>query len=182
MTSQLVKKIQDRARSLAIQNGAIPSTVQIIESEAIPIAYTAGRCRFYVKAAGEWGGSEAGKFNLEEPSSEPVRLRTNERRSFGKSDVEWTPAFISGYRPRVIKGVWYLSEIDLEFLNIGTYIMGCGGGGDPLYGFLATREMVRRGEDIKVIELQSLDPDAQIGWGGGMGSPDVSLERLGSEE
>lgn len=28
----------------------------MIESEAIPVAYTAGRCRFYVKAVGEWSG------------------------------------------------------------------------------------------------------------------------------
>ena len=164
---------------MAVENGAVRSTVQIIESEAIPVAYTAGRCRFYVKAAGEWGGSNERQTRK---TSSNVSLRMNKRIPSGQTDREWTAATVHGYRPRVEKGVWHLSEVDLEFLYIGTYIMGCGGGGDPLHAFLASREMIRHGDQITVIDLSSLEPAALVGWGGGLGSPSVSLERLMGEE
>ena len=35
---------------------------------------------------------------------------------------------------------------------------------------------------VRVADLSSLDPDALVGWGGGMGSPEVSVERLLGEE
>ena len=177
--NETLKTIQQRAIEMAVQSGAIKSTVQVIESEAIPVAYTAGRCRFYVKAAGEWRGLIEGQARTK-PSD--FKLRMNKRIPSDQTDREWTAASIIKYRPRVADGVWYLSEIDLEFLYIGTYIMGCGGGGDPLHAFLASREMIRRGESIRVVDLASLDPVALVGWGGGMGSPSVSLERLMGEE
>lgn len=61
-------------------------------------------------------------------------------------------------------------------------ILGTGGGGSPQHDFLSLREKVRAGKTIRVVDLKSLDKDALIGWGGGLGSPEVSSERLMGEE
>lgn len=178
------RSIERKAIDRAIEEGAKPSTVQIVESEAIPIAYTAGRCRFFVKATGDWAGSQSKLVTKKAAATErsTIALRSNPRRHLGLEDVEWTPEAVFAYRPRVEKGVWYLSEIDLEWLCIGTYILGCGGGGDPTHDFLACRDLIRAGDEIRVIDLGSLPSQDLIGWGGGLGSPEVSLERLLGEE
>lgn len=61
-------------------------------------------------------------------------------------------------------------------------VLGTGGGGSPQQIFLSLREEVRKGTQIKVIDLKSLQKDDLIGWGGGMGSPEVGNERLAGEE
>lgn len=47
------RKVKARAIVAAVTNGADPVYITIFESEAIPIEYTTGRCRFYLKAVGE---------------------------------------------------------------------------------------------------------------------------------
>ncbi|WVW85935.1 hypothetical protein I302_107973 [Kwoniella bestiolae CBS 10118] len=177
-------EIEQKAIQRAIDAGADPKTVKIIESEAIPIAYTAGRCRFFVKAAGEWSGSSTTiSASTQRLSEQQVVLRPNPRRPYGKEDKEWLAKDILEYRPQVSKGVWTLSALDLDFIRIGTYILGCGGGGDPQQDYLCLREMVNEGgAKIRVIELNSLKPDQMIGWGGIMGSPEVGAERCLGEE
>ena len=188
------KEVEARAIERAVEAGAKRETVSIVESEAIPVAYTAGRCRFFVKAAGEWTGIASST-----PSS-PTETKSNgtsngnphgvnganghERlRSLpNKTDVQYTPADILAYRPKIVESSWFLSELDLEFICTGTYIMGCGGGGDPHHNFLAIREMVRAGKTVRVIDLGHVPRDGLIGWGGGMGSPEVASERMLGEE
>jgi len=155
---------------------------------------TTGRCRFYVKAAGEWTGT-AGADGLangdtkdlppettQSSTSIPKIVAVNQKRDLPGLDVSWTADHILEYKPSVKKGEWFLSEIDLEWIAAGCYILGCGGGGSPTHDFLALREMVRRGETIRVIDLASVSADDVVGWGGGIGSPEVSAERLMGEE
>lgn len=176
------RDVERRAIELAVETGAARHTVNVVESEAIPIAYTAGKCRFVVKAAGEWTGMASTKRASLEESSAPPRLVRNNAVSSGRHDSSWTPAEIHAYRPSVKSGIWSLSEIDLAWICTGSYILGCGGGGDPDHTFLAARELLRSGQSIKVIALESLSAQDLIGWGGGMGSPEVASERLMSDE
>ncbi|EIW78714.1 hydantoinase [Coniophora puteana RWD-64-598 SS2] len=181
-----------QARARAISAGADPRTVKIVESEAIPIAYTSGRCRFYVKAAGEWSGTTHPHDDLPLPVTE---LHTPE--STTEAAVPSTPPprtarkappphlstapDILAYTPTILNRSWHLSETDLEWLADGCYILGCGGGGSPFHTFLELREMLRNGDIVRVVDLASVAsqaPDALVGWGGGMGSPEVSRERL----
>lgn len=176
------KGLEQRAREIAIAKGAAQTTVDIIESEAIPIAYTAGKCRFVVKAAGEWTTSPVVKRKAVALEALPPQLVPNQRKHFEQKDADWTPQGIKDYRPNVCGDSWWLSEIDLAWIRTGSYILGCGGGGDPEHTFLAARELLRNGQDIKVVSLQSLRSNTLIAWGGGMGSPEVCSERLMSDE
>lgn len=198
--------VENKAVERAVAAGAARDTVVIVESEAIPIAYTAGRCRFYVKAAGEWdgstsltsvldelgGGSEGLDADIEVPRSGPSEAVTAEAAQFG------TVQEITSYKPSVRNGEWTVSAIDLEWMAEGCYTLGCGGGGSPHHAFLQLKEMLRKGAVVKVVDISKFDDSAIIGWGGGMGSPgettacglanllrpaaEVSAERLLGEE
>lgn len=175
------QQVEALAIQRAIAGGADPATVRIIESEAIPVAYTAGLCRFYAKAAGEWnvGGQTASDLR---PPKVAHMVNTNQRVDTGKKDVDLTIDLVNEYKPNVKDGVWTMSELDLSFIAIGTYSLGCGGGGDPSHCYLSGREYIRRGEQIRVVKLDSLQPSDMIPWGGFLGSPNVTEERLFGNE
>lgn len=178
------KAIEAKAIARAVASGAAPDRVSIVESEVIPIAYTAGRCRFYVKAAGDWSGDAVpDEIDNADSSSNPPDEDTTALSSTPDAIPGETLSFdsadgILSYKPRVQDNQWFLSEIDLEWIADGCYVLGCGGGGSPLHTFLELREMVRAGEVIRVIDLGFLTPDALVGWGGALGSPEVCSERL----
>ena len=106
----------------------------------------------------------------------------NQKRDLPRVDKTWNALDILAYRPTVKHGEWFLSEADLEWIAAGCYILGCGGGGSPHHVSLAVREMLRRGETCRVIDLDSLPADSVVAWGGFIGSPEVSFERLLGEE
>ena len=181
--SEVRKAIEAKAIACAVASGATPDRVLIVESEVIPIAYTTGRCRFYVKAAGDWSGNavpdeiDDGDSPSDPSSENTIAPTTQDAVPRDTSPLDSADGILS-YKPRVQDGQWFISEIDLEWIADGCYVLGCGGGGSPLHIFLELREMVREGEVIRVIDLDSLTPDALVGLGGALGSPEVSLERL----
>ena len=91
--------------------------------------------------------------------------------------VDFTKEYITNYKPKVIKRQWLLSETDLEFITIGCYILGTGGGGNPYQHFLRLREMLRGGALLRVISPRDLKDDDVVACGGGKGSPQVSIEK-----
>lgn len=179
------KAIEAKAIARAVASGAAPNRVSIVESEVIPIAYTTGRCRFYVKAAGDWSGNAApdeiddvdSSFNPPDENTIALPLTTPDAIPGETLSLDSADDILS-YKPRVQDNQWFLSEIDLKWIADGCYVLGCGGGGSPLHTFLELREMVRAGEVIRAIDLGHLTPDALVGWGGALGSPEVCIERL----
>jgi hypothetical protein len=185
---QVRADVEARAIARAIASGADPHRVAIVESEVIPIAYTSGRCRFYVKAAGDWSGVASPSWS---EVDDPLRVETSTGETASRpqivpsaaasavvAPVMLTASDILEYEPRIKRREWLLSEVDLEWIADGCYVLGCGGGGSPLHTFLELRELVRSGETVRVIDFSSVTSNALVGWGGGMGSPEVSSERL----
>lgn len=99
-----------------------------------------------------------------------------------KIDVEWSADALQAYRPEVVDRIWTLSELDLQLIAHGCYILGCGGGGNPEGVYLSLREMRRKGGRARICELSQLQSEDLICWGGGTGSPEVSSERLTGTE
>ena len=99
-----------------------------------------------------------------------------------KKHVAVEPIDIATYKPKVIDRVWYVSETDLDWMSIGCYILGTGGGGSPYSHMLRVRSILRDGGVIRVINPHDLKDDDQVGCGGGAGSPTVGIEKLPGDE
>lgn len=77
---------------------------------------------------------------------------------------------------------WNVSETDVNWLAEGCYVLGCAGGGSPAATRIQLRDQLREGYALKVVDAGALPADACVYWGGHMGSPAVSVERLNSTE
>src|SRR5215218_2170463 len=75
--------------------------------------------------------------------------------------------------------MWEVTEEMLEALAIGAGVLGTGGGGNPYLGKLEALQQLKAGRSIRVISLDELPDDAFTTTVGGMGSPTVSIERIG---
>jgi uncharacterized protein len=74
--------------------------------------------------------------------------------------------------------MWYVDEEVLENIAIGAGILGTGGGGNPYYGKLHARQLLRQGAEIPVVAPDDVPDDALVVSVGGMGAPTVGIERI----
>lgn len=73
---------------------------------------------------------------------------------------------------------WHIDEAHLAALEIGSAILGTGGGGNPYIGKLRAREVLRQGHKMEIMPLSLLPDDAKVVSLGGIGAPLVSHERI----
>lgn len=73
---------------------------------------------------------------------------------------------------------WELDEAKLEALAIGAGILGTGGGGNPYYGKLHVRRLLREGRRIRIVAPDEVPDDALVVSVGGMGAPTIGIERI----
>lgn len=73
---------------------------------------------------------------------------------------------------------WELDETKLEALAIGAGILGTGGGGNPYYGKLHVRRLLRKGRRIRIVAPDEVPDDALVVSVGGMGAPTIGIERI----
>ncbi|KAK1995314.1 hydantoinase/oxoprolinase [Colletotrichum falcatum] len=194
--SQAIEAAKKMAVERAVAAGAVPESIKIAEIETMPLQYVANQIRTLVKAVGdvdldakldvvvvgatEEDGEEDGEDEAEEPAEAAKDLTRAPREEQGKVDPVT-------YRPTVVRNAqavaeWHISETDLEFLADGCYVLGCAGGGSPAASKIQLRNMLRAGHTMRVVGASSLKDSDLIYWGGHMGSPAVSIERLQSIE
>lgn len=111
-------------------------------------------------------------------SSIPPALPVNQKTVLPTVDKVLTVEELESYKPSVKNGEWSVSELDLQWIATGCYIMGCGGGGSPSAVLLGLLQLKRAGAEVKVIDLKDMDGSGVLVWGGGIGSPEVGEERL----
>ena len=189
---QAITHAKDLAVRRAVEAGAIPDSIQIAEVESIPLQYVANQVRTIVKAVGDIDFhsevsadgqlDDDGEEDPEVDDSTEAGKNTAAKKSEGDRLIDpftYTPAI----RPNEVgTQEWHLSETDLSWLADGCYVLGCAGGGSPAPSFLQLRNMIRAGHGIRIVDQSALKDDAIIYWGGHMGSPAVSVERLQSIE
>ncbi|BFZ58753.1 hypothetical protein PYCC9005_005818 [Savitreella phatthalungensis] len=180
----VVATAKERAIERCIAAGADPQTVTLADVTTIPIQYVTNQLRVIVKCVGELDLARLGTADdseLEDDSPTDTASETPSKASALEADDSIID--LSTYKPYITADrQWILSETDLRFLCVGTYVLGCAGGGSPYPEFLQLRDMVRRGHKLRVAECESVKDDDVVLWGGHMGSPAVSVERLGGEE
>jgi len=106
------------------------------------------------------------------------RAPVNQHVALPTVDKVWTVADLEAYKPKVVEREWTLSELDIEWIATGCYILGCGGGGSPAAVYLGLRQMMRAGKTVRVVDVEKMQDDGVLVWGGGVGSPEVGEERL----
>ncbi|OHW99396.1 hydantoinase oxoprolinase [Colletotrichum incanum] len=186
--SQAIENAKKMAIERAVAAGAIPESIKIAEIETMPLQYVANQIRTLVKAVGDIDlhaklddiveGDEEGEDEDQAEATKDLTRATQE-------EVKVDPV---SYKPTVIRsdasGVaeWHITETDLEYLADGCYVLGCAGGGSPAASKIQLRNMLRAGHKMRVVGASSLNDSDVIYWGGHMGSPAVSIERLQSIE
>ncbi|KAJ7098707.1 hypothetical protein B0H15DRAFT_821919 [Mycena belliarum] len=165
----VLEEIQKMAIDKAVENGAVRESVNIAEIDVIPLQYIANKSRVIVKAIGDFDFSIDGV-----AEKRPLEVGVT---------AETPPLVIAAYKP-IVNGnrEWIISEIDLEWISTGCYILGTGGGGTPYPHFVRLREMLRKGAVVRVISPDDLTDSAVVACGGGKGSPTVSVEKLPANE
>ncbi|KAH7086441.1 hypothetical protein FB567DRAFT_561143 [Paraphoma chrysanthemicola] len=195
-SAQVMKELTQRAVDKAVANGALRETVTIAEMESYPLQYIANKSRVIVKAVGDFDYSRT-------DHEEDLVLIDKDLNEWDESDhspsslseesdcvntvvsaysIPLTADYINNYRPQVTDRIWSISETDLEFITIGCYILGTGGGGNPYQHFLRLRESKRAGAVLRVISPHDLRDDDVVACGGAKGSPQVSIEKPYGDE
>ncbi|EEP81166.1 predicted protein [Uncinocarpus reesii 1704] len=189
--AELVEKAKATAIERAVASGAKRETVYLAEVDALPLQYVANQVRVIARAVGELspeGVPLTNGANWDEEAGDEEIYKETAKRDAHLDEVDPAAVDIATYRPKVVKnpktGVqeWIVSEVDLQWLADGCYVLGCAGGGSPFGEYIRLRDQIRQGHIIRVIDVSSLGKDDLIYWGGHMGSPAVSVERLAHNE
>ena len=67
---------------------------------------------------------------------------------------------------------------DLEAFAIGSWILGTGGGSDPCFSLLETRQHSSAGRPLELVDPLSLDRDDRDACIGEMGAPIAMQEKM----
>lgn len=148
--------------------------------------YISHKTRFIVRAAGDFDFSkvvtssfETGPEGEDEDGDEYSRPKDTTRKEAAEPAPEIN---LETYKPDVRDRIWYISQTDVEWISLGCYILGTGGGGSPYSSMIRLREDIRKGAIVKVIHPDDLKDDDSVGSGGGIGSPTVGIEKLAGDE
>ena len=191
VSGQTFEQAEQRAKDIAIQRaidaGAIKESIMIAEVESLPVTYVANQLRTIVKAVGELDITAQTQTTMDDTESEVEHEEEGVKKAAPKTS-EAPRIDPRTYVPSIVKNEttgnseWILSETDIDFISNGCYVLGCAGGGSTAASRLQLRAMLRQGHKMRIIDSSALSKDALIYWGGHMGSPSVSVERLQSLE
>ncbi|XP_052818306.1 uncharacterized protein LOC128244331 [Mya arenaria] len=171
-----IQEIKQKLKRDAIANGALPSSLAVVEMEDVALTYIPGNAsRIKIKIVGELDISD----NLDELVITDTPMKTlvdktseqqSEKQKYSTSGVELSEVehCIAIEEPYIDEesGEWILSEYDVACLEIGAGIMGCGGGLNPHIGKLIALQALRNGKKIRVVSpkrfLKTIDADKDL--------------------
>jgi N-methylhydantoinase A/oxoprolinase/acetone carboxylase beta subunit/DUF917 family protein len=188
---QTVAQAIDHAKQLAVKRaidaGAIASSISIAEIESIPLQYVANQIRTIVKAVGDLDINKSlNEIDLDNDDDEELIPEDAKGVLIDAPDTPlvdprtYTPSVITNTETGIPE--WHISETDLDYLADGCYILGCAGGGSPAATRIQLRDQLRAGHKMRIIDQSALKENDLIYWGGHMGSPATSVERLNALE
>ncbi|RDW71631.1 hypothetical protein BP6252_08194 [Coleophoma cylindrospora] len=190
-----IARLSQAAIDAAVQRGALRESVKIVRIEKLPLAYVTDRStRIIITAVGSLAPPNpstslnpllAAVDSMAELDAEDETEAPKEAKSSTPSGSPVKPSLdidIPTYRPTVRRHVWYLSEVDIEFIACGTGVLGTGGGGTSYYAMLHALDVLRRtGQGkMRVISLKALQDDDRVGFGSYYGAPSAMNEKISS--
>ena len=179
---EIINELKEQAFVKALANGALEPTITVVDINSEEVPY-ANLHRFEVKVIAD---VDFAKLKDTVPTDiltsseeeEEVFVKNAMRRDDDSEKME----NIEEYKPSITSDKeWLISQTDLELLRIGTYILGCGGGGDPYPQYLIAKNLLKSGGVMRVVDVdfkQNYD-SISVGF---CGSPTVANERLQGSE
>lgn len=169
------------AKELAIEQcvaaGGNRETIELVEIDVVPISYvTNGATRLLVRVVGDLvEGYEENHDTLELLQSAEDFQEVDVKSGSLKEAFEDPSSTLKGssyeildhvdlksYCPRIEGDLWYLSELDLRFLQDGTGVLGVGSCGEPYPCYLACLLAIRGGKEITIRRQDTLPDDAVV--------------------
>ncbi|KAG0674982.1 hypothetical protein C6P42_001954 [Pichia californica] len=178
-----IDEITERAIKDVVKKGALPSSVTVVNIVSDAVPYLENVYQFEVKVVGDvdYENSIINASDFDE-SAEELYVTEEVFKNVKVSKKEKVEFDYVNYVPHVEDGIWYISEADVDMIGIGSYILGCGGGGDPNSEIIELKHLLKQGKTIKVV---TLDKYSEMTNGKGRatnasycGSPTISGERL----
>ncbi|KAK5056685.1 hypothetical protein LTR84_012217 [Exophiala bonariae] len=179
------KEVSNMAIDVAVKNGARRDTVEIAEITVLPIQYVDAKARILIRAVGELDVVEQinkrGSSVLAVPESHNLERKLPTSISRGTDEQKLHD--LEAYKPNIENKEWIISILDLKWIADGCKVLGCGGGGDPYQQYLKISSILEKSPgSIRVVSPFDLPEKAMVGWTGCLGSPEVSMERMESDE
>jgi N-methylhydantoinase A/oxoprolinase/acetone carboxylase beta subunit/DUF917 family protein len=177
----IIEQLKKDARDKAIANGAKEDSITVVDISSEELPYV-NMHKFEVRIVADVDYGKLKHIEDRELEMSPLDtvVETISKDALGRGEEEEEIDY-SEYVPTVAEGVWNLSQTDLELLRIGTYVLGCGGGGDPYPQYLIARNLLAKGLEMKVIDVDSRKGYSSI-CVAFVGSPTVANERIQGSE
>jgi N-methylhydantoinase A/oxoprolinase/acetone carboxylase beta subunit/DUF917 family protein len=185
---EVLEELKLEARIKAIEKGALETTIEVVYVSNDPVPYVDGTYEFIVKTISDVDYDnirERMAVNLPQTVTSTIGTGNIVKRSTvsTKREIHLDEVDYMNYKPFInVNREWVLSTVDLELLRIGTYILGCGGGGDPFPEYLMSKNLLDNGESIRVIDLKDIGKhikgEGSIASLCNAGSPTVTSEQL----
>lgn len=171
--NQEIEAAKALATKRCVAAGGNHETIQVVEVDVIPISYaTDGATRVLVRVVGDlvdgyeeqYDESETDQQNFRDPGKTPrvSRNQQNGTSSKGSSYGVTEQVDVPSYRPRIEGDYWYLSELDIQFLQDGTGVLGVGSCGEPYPAYVACLEVLRKGKDIRIRRQDTFPDDGVV--------------------
>lgn len=189
----IINEVIARAKKQSVEKGCVASTVEIADLLVDKVSYTANSFQICVKVVGDVDYKKIGQVYSTTFVPEPVQEAASTK-NFDKSSLYYEldkgaveKIDVTKYKPTInSKREWIVSEVDLDFITIGTYILGAGGGGHPYPEYLEVRRQLQNGATIRIIDPDNLQqhikgPGSIVSCGFA-GSPTVSAEQMPGSE
>lgn len=176
-----------KAIDIAIQKGAAPDDVRIVEVNKMPLQYVDnGAMRIQVRAVGKLCVPDNPVFPqesngfLEEEEEESEGVKESVLDALKPTTKPSLQVDLESYRPNVENGVWYVSEVDLELISTGCGVLGTGGGGPTHHEYLKSLQALRTAGPgkMRVISPKALKDEDMVCFGSWYGTPSVINERI----
>ncbi|ODQ62063.1 hypothetical protein WICANDRAFT_82179 [Wickerhamomyces anomalus NRRL Y-366-8] len=167
-------KKQDAIEAIIKDKGAVRESTYIADVTTLPVQCSTNKVRIIIKAAGEVDLTKAFELHNRDSIRSEIKKVVKPEATFQTKVLD--------YKPDIKNGIWNISQTDLKWFSMGCYVLGCAGGGSPQCEYLEVRNILDEGYEIKIQDHEAIGDDDIIAWGGIMGSPAVSIERLGGTD
>jgi hypothetical protein len=185
---EVLEELKQEARIKAIEKGGLETTIEIVYVSNDPVPYVDGTYEFIVKTISDvYYDNIREKMAVYLPQTVTSTIGTSDivKKSTvdTKREIHLNEVDYINYKPFInVNREWELGTVDLELLRIGTYILGCGDGGNPFPEYLMSKNLLVNGETLRVIDLKDIGKyikgEGSIASLCSAGSPTVTNEQL----